>query len=103
MNASNSYDICVVGGGPLGAIACLGLAAALPNNKISWVKGEKRVASQRSVAVMKPGIDYLKSLNVDFNHLASSNQLKGLRLVDITQNLISVSYTHLTLPTTSRV
>ncbi len=93
MNISNSDNICVVGGGPLGAITCLGIAKALPNNKIYWVKGEKRAASQRSVAVMKPGIDYLKSLDIDFDSLTSFNQLKGLRLVDITQNLLSAPET----------
>jgi 2-octaprenyl-6-methoxyphenol hydroxylase len=86
LNELASSQILVVGTGPAGLIAALGLAKA--RFPVTLIGPEIRKDDQRTTALMMPAIQFLDSLGVVEPIRSKTGPLRVMRIVDATRRLI---------------
>lgn len=85
-DAALSFDAAVVGGGPSGLAAALGLAQG--GLKVGLVARRADYADNRTSALLGPSVDWLEHLGVWPDCLAAAAPMRAIRLVDDTGGLI---------------
>jgi 2-octaprenyl-6-methoxyphenol hydroxylase len=82
-------NIAVVGGGPVGLVAALSLAKALPNNGITLYAGRRKPAVDgRAAAIVGRSIEVLDALGLGDAFRATGAPLAGIRMIDVTGRLM---------------
>lgn len=85
-HSPQSFDVAVIGGGPAGLVAAIGLAVA--GAKTALVARRVPYADNRTTALLGHSIDLLERLGVWQRCAASAAALRVMRLVDDTGRLI---------------
>ena len=85
-DASGSYDVAVIGGGPAGLTAAIALAQT--GAKTALVARRAPYADNRTTALLGGSVDLLRQLEVWPRCEAEAAPLRTMRLVDDTGNLI---------------
>ncbi len=86
IDASNFYDVAVIGGGPTGLTAAIALASA--DARVVLVARRTPYADNRTTALLGGSVDLLDRLDVWPRCAAHSAPLEVMRLVDDTKRLI---------------
>ena len=86
MSAPQSFDIAVVGAGPAGLVAAIGLARA--GGRVALVARRQPYADNRTTALLGQSIDLLETLDVWPRCVDQAAALREMRLVDDTGRLV---------------
>ncbi|WP_315832787.1 UbiH/UbiF family hydroxylase [Bradyrhizobium prioriisuperbiae] len=81
-----SFDVAVIGGGPAGLVAAIGLAAAGANTAL--VARRAPYADNRTTALLGQSVELLERLGVWQRCVANATALRVMRLVDDTGRLV---------------
>ncbi len=81
-----SFDVAVIGGGPAGLVAAIGLAVA--GAKTALVARRLPYADNRTTALLGHSIDLLERLGIWQRCAANAAALRVMRLVDDTGRLV---------------
>ena len=85
-DASKTYDVAVIGGGPAGLAAAIALAQAGANTAL--IARRAPYADNRTTALLGGSVDFLQALDVWPRCKANAAALQAMRLVDDTGRLI---------------
>ena len=85
-SSNEPYDVAVVGGGPAGLAAAIGLA--LGGARTALVAKRAPYADNRTTALLGQSVDFLDSLGVWPRCVSDAAPLRVMRLVDDTGRLI---------------
>jgi len=85
-DASKTYDVAVIGGGPAGLAAAIAMAQAGANTVL--IARRAPYADNRTTALLGGSVDFLQALDVWPRCKANAAPLRAMRLVDDTGRLI---------------